>query len=68
MIGGDTFRLRVDEQTQVDFEPKGMKPFQPNPKKKGMPYWEVPADVIEDKKELNKWAKKAYEAALRNKK
>ncbi len=68
MIGGDTFRFRVDEITQPDYEVRGMKPFMSKSKKKGMPYWEVPADVLDDKKELKKWADKAYQAALRNKK
>ena len=48
MIGGDTFRLKVDENNQKDYEDKGMKPYQNDKKKKGMPYWEVPVEVIED--------------------
>ena len=67
-IGGDTFRLKVDEHNQKDFENKGMKPFYSKNKKKGMPYWEVPAEVLENKDELKKWAVKSFEAALRNKK
>ena len=68
MIGGGTFRMRVDEENQADYESKGMKPYQSNPKKKGMPYWEVPVDVLEDKEELNLWAQKSLEAAIRGKK
>ena len=68
MIGGDTFRLKVDESNQADFEAKGMKPYESKTKKKGMPYWEVPADVIEDRTALKKWASKAYEIALKGKK
>ena len=49
MIWYGSFRLRVDENTIPDFEAKGMKVFQSDSKKKGMPYWEVPADVLEDK-------------------
>ena len=44
-----------------------MKPFFLK-KEKGMPYWEVPLEVFEDKKELAKWALKSYKAAIRNKK
>ena len=29
-------------------------------------YWEVPADVVENREELHEWAEKAYEAALNN--
>lgn len=68
MIGGDVFRLKVDEYNQADFEQQGMKAFQSTNKKKGMPYWEVPAAVLENKEELSEWARKAYEAAVRAKK
>lgn len=64
-IGGDTFRLKVDESNQKEFEEKGMKPFYSAKKKKGMPYWEVPQDVLEDRSELAKWAKKSFEIAKR---
>lgn len=67
-IGGDTFRLKVDEHNQKEYEDKGMKPFYSESKKKGMPYWEVPIDVFEDRKELAKWALKSYEASVRSKK
>ena len=50
MIGNDVFRLKVDETNQADFEKKGMKPYHSDSKKKGMPYWEVLVDVLEDKK------------------
>ena len=67
-IGGDTLRLKVDEHNQKDYEEKGMSPYFSEKKKKGMPYWEVPLDVFDDRKELAKWATKSYEAAIRNKK
>jgi len=67
-IGDDVFRLKVDEHNQKDYEERGMKPFYSEKKKKGMPYWTVPIDVIEEKEELAKWAGKSYEAALRTKK
>ena len=67
-IGSDVFRLKVDEHNQADYEARGMKPFVHPTKKKGMPYWEVPADVVEDRAELARWASKAYEAAVRAKK
>ena len=67
-IGGDTFRLKVDEHNQKDYEDKGMKPFFSEKKKKGMPYWEVPVDILENKDELAKWTKKSIDAAVRAKK
>ncbi len=62
-IGGDTFRLKVDESNQKMYEDRGMKPFYSESKKKGMPYWEVPADVVEDRGELAKWAKMSFDIA-----
>ena len=66
-IGGDTFRLKVDQSNQKQFEDKGMKPFYSEKKKKGMPYWEVPADVLENRSVLAEWAKQSYEIALKAK-
>lgn len=67
-IGGETFRLKVDEHNQAEYEERGMKPFHSEKKKKGMPYWEVPNDVFEDRKTLKIWAEKSFEAAKRAKK
>jgi DNA transformation protein len=68
MIGADIFRLKVDEHNQKDYEERGMKPYFSGKKKKGMPYWEVPAEVLENKTILAEWASKSYEAALKGKK
>ena len=67
-IGSDVFRLKVDEHNKAEYEARGMKPFAHPTKKKGMPYWEVPADVVEDRAVLAEWATKAYAAAVRAKK
>lgn len=63
MVGNDVFRLKVDSSNQQDYISKGMEPYHSNTKKKGMPYWEVPADVLEDKSELTIWANKSIEIA-----
>ena len=67
-IGGNTFRLKVDETNKEQFEQKGMKPFFSEKKKKGMPYWEVPQEVLEDRTELAKWAQQSFDIALKSKK
>lgn len=59
MIGNNVFRLKVNESNQADFEKFGMKPYHSDTKKKGMPYWEVPEEILNDKKELAKWATKS---------
>ncbi|MEZ5046508.1 MAG: TfoX/Sxy family protein [Chitinophagaceae bacterium] len=63
MIGNNAFRLKVNESNQSDFEKYGMKPYQSDSKKKGMPYWEVPKEIIDNKKQLTLWAKKAIDVA-----
>lgn len=67
-IGGDTFRLKVDEHNKQEYEERGMQPFFSKNKKKGMPYWEVPLEILEDRTSLKQWAAKSYEAAVRSKK
>jgi DNA transformation protein len=68
MIGYGCFRLKVDDSNKQEYEEAGMLPLVSGTKKKSMPYWEVPVEVIEDKHELIKWAKKSYAAAQRAKK
>ena len=71
--GTDRFYFRVDEINQLDFEATGAEqfiPFEDDSKKSQMrmPYFEVQVDILEDEKELTRWAKNAWEAARRNKK
>jgi len=40
-----------------------MKPFYSEKKKKGMPYWQVPQEVLDDRTALAKWAEKSFEIA-----
>ena len=68
LIGNDIFCLRVTEVNQADFEAYGMKAFMSSAKNKGLPYWQVPVEILEDKKELTLWAIKAFEIALSLKK
>ena len=65
---GDIFRLRADEQNQQDYEKAGMEQFPSHHGKKGMPYWSVPAQVLEDTDKLRSWALKSIDAAQRTKK
>jgi len=64
----EEFMMRVRESNLADFEAKGSKPFHHEKKGKGMPYWEVPVDVVEDRTELKAWATKAYGVAVAAKK
>ena len=60
--------LKVGDSNRKDFEDRGIKPFGSDAKKKGMPYYEVPADVLEDKSRLKEWADKAFQEAIKGKK
>ncbi len=62
---GDIFRMRVDEQNQSNYEKAGMKQFPSHHGKKGMPYWDVPSQVLETTDELKSWAQKSIDVALR---
>lgn len=68
LLGHNVFHLKADDINRPDYEAKGMKAFLSSDKKKGMPYYEVPVEVLEDKDQLKVWAAKAYEAAVRAKK
>lgn len=68
MIGGGVLRLRVDEENKLDYEERGMQAFHPKPNTKGLPYWEVPVEVLENRDELKVWAEKAIAVSVRLKK
>lgn len=68
MIGGGKFRLRADASNIPDFEKHAMSNYRPKPNSKGMPYWEVPIEIMEDKAMLAIWAEKSYTVAVSNRK
>jgi DNA transformation protein len=64
IIAQDTLYLKADEHTAKDFESEGMGPFKPFADKSVvMHYYEVPSDVLEDREELARWARKAMMVA-----
>jgi len=68
MIGGNVLRFKVDSTNESDFTSRDMKPYRSTSKKKGMPYWEVPQEIIEDREQLKIWAQKAIAVASSAKK
>jgi len=69
LIADDVLYLKADETNRADFEEAGAEPFQPFPDKSMvMPYYEVPAEVLEDRDRSAAWAQKALAAALRKRK
>lgn len=66
LVADDVLYLKADETNREDFERAGAGPFQPWPDKPmTMSYYEVPADVLEDRDLLRQWGQKALHAAGR---
>ena len=63
-IMGGKLCLKVDATNQADFEAVGMTKFNPKKIGKGLPYFEVPLEVLEDRDELKKWGMKSWEIAM----
>ena len=56
--------LRVGDSNRGDFEAEGMQQFRPRSTGGAMPYFEVPAGVLEDQDALRTWALRARSAAI----
>ena len=63
ITGSGRFFLRVDDSNRPDFEDEEMEQF-PGRGDSLMPYFEVPAHVLEDVEELRAWTTKARAAAV----
>lgn len=70
IIAFDSFYLKVDGDNRADFEAAGSAPFAYDGKGKPivMPYWECPAEVMEDPDRLRAWALKSLAASRRSRK
>ena len=72
IIRGNKLYFKADKQNRGDFEKFGSKQFiyqYPNSDMKiAMSYWELPADIMEDKEAIREWVEKSYRASLRSEK
>ncbi len=57
LISGATLYFKVDDTSRARYEDASSAQFNP------MPYWEVPADVLESEPELEEWAREAITIA-----
>jgi DNA transformation protein and related proteins len=65
LIDDDTVFFKVDERNRPDFEAAGMQPFRPfGDDRYSMQYYELPAEVLEDREDLRRWMRGALQAAL----
>ena len=53
------FYLKTSPRTRKDFVDRGMERFRPNARQTLKSYYEVPADVLEDRDLLRRWAQRA---------
>jgi DNA transformation protein len=63
--------LKVGDSNRDDFLRAGSAPFEPYPEKIKTTirtYYEIPADVLEDRDELAKWADRSWIVARKKKK
>ena len=71
-IGFGELYFKVDDSNRKEFEKRGSTQFiytHKNTKKKTpMPYWNVPAEIMEDKKELKEWVTTSVAVSKRAKK
>ena len=67
LLADDVLYLKTDDSNRSEFEAAGMGPFVPFAEKRTqtMPYYEVPAEVLEDRTELAAWVRKAIVVAYR---
>ena len=69
ILAADTLYFKVGDSNRADYEAAGMTPFKPYADKAmTMPYYQVPAGVLEDADELGRWAKAATHVARTSKK
>lgn len=71
LIADDVAYLKVDDSNRADFVEAGSTAFNPFPEKGktvAMPYYEIPADVLEDPEVLGQWAERALAVARKKKK
>lgn len=67
IVAGDTLWFKVDDGNRPDYETLGSRPFKPfEDRDTVMSYWEVPAEVIDDRHRIADWARKAVDAARRS--
>ncbi len=64
LIADDVAYLKADESNKQDFVRAGSRPFKPYPDKKTtMSYYDIPAEVLEDRVELAQWARRSLSVA-----
>jgi DNA transformation protein len=56
--------FKVDDQSKQDYLARGMGPFRPTERQTLRSYYEVPAEVLDDREELLAWAREAIRVGM----
>jgi DNA transformation protein len=67
IVFGERLYFKTDEASRADYEARGSEPFRPNDRQTLTSYWEVPADVVEDREAAVEWAREAVACAAAEK-
>ena len=64
IIVDDQLYFKVGDKNRKDYEKLGSEPFTYRSRNRTvkMSYWEVPAEVLDDRTEITRWAQKAVQA------
>ena len=54
--------FKTDAQTRVAYAERGMGPFRPSPRQTLPNYYEVPAEILENRRDLMIWAEAAWKS------
>lgn len=67
IVYDDTLYLKADAETRHHYELLGLPQFTYQKKEKtiGLPYFQAPETILEDREEAAIWMKRAYAASLR---
>jgi len=63
MIHENQLYFKVGADNLADFEAAESEPFRPYGDERTMPYWTVPADIMDDHDAFVAWARKALRGA-----
>ena len=67
IIVDDQLYFKVGDKNRKDYERLGSKPFTYKARNRTvkMSYWEVPADILDDRREITRWAEAAVQVSLK---
>lgn len=69
ILASDVLYFKVDDTNRTQYEKAGSTPFKPYPDRSmTMPYYDVPAAVVEDVATLTDWARQSVAVARATKK